>query len=219
MGDSSPVQRRLLRVALAPVSDDGKDAGRAPSDEEIVKALNRGEGWAAETLYKNLYPAVSRTLWRVFQTRPNDFEDLVQITFERVIRTLVDNRYAGACSLTTWASSIASHVALDTLRAKTRERKVFSSDATIALDDRTPHAADPERSLEARSEVRQLQGILGRMKRDQARAILLHDVLGHELAEVAAVMGVSIAAAQSRLVRGRKELVRRKRASIVRRNP
>jgi RNA polymerase sigma-70 factor (ECF subfamily) len=47
------------------------------------------------------------------------------------------------------------------------------------------------------------------MKPDQAQTVFLHDVLGHELAEIALMMQVSVAAAQSRLVRGRRELYRR----------
>jgi DNA-directed RNA polymerase specialized sigma24 family protein len=42
-----------------------------------------------------------------------------------------------------------------------------------------------------------------------ARAVILYDVLGHTLAEMAEVLGISEAAAQSRLSRGRKELLRR----------
>jgi RNA polymerase sigma-70 factor (ECF subfamily) len=44
------------------------------------------------------------------------------------------------------------------------------------------------------------------MSQERATAVLLYDVFGYELAEIAAMTGVSAAAAQSRVVRGRKEL-------------
>jgi RNA polymerase sigma-70 factor (ECF subfamily) len=40
----------------------------------------------------------------------------------------------------------------------------------------------------------------------KAQTVLLHEGMGYELSEIAVLTGVSIAAAQSRLVRGRKEL-------------
>ena len=39
--------------------------------------------------------------------------------------------------------------------------------------------------------------------------MLLHDVLGHELIAIGEMMSLTVAAAQSRLVRGRKELMAR----------
>jgi RNA polymerase sigma-70 factor (ECF subfamily) len=207
--------------ASRPESHDGGPAGSAErsaprhaDDAVVVEALRRSEPGAAEALYRRLYPAVSRTLWRILHGTP-DHDDLVQVTFERVIRTLIDGRFAGACSLTTWASSIAGHAALDHLRARARERRLFVDQESVSGWEGAT-AMDAERSLSARAQVAELQGILARMNPDHVRAVVLYDVLGHSLSEMAAVLGVSEAAAQSRLSRGRKELLRRGTAKLGR---
>ncbi|MET0792543.1 MAG: RNA polymerase sigma factor [Polyangiaceae bacterium] len=196
----------------------GGDAGAAtaePSDQQLVAGLLAGEGWAATALYDRLEPVVDRALRRVLQS--NDHDDLIQIVFERIVRTLVERKFAGACSLSTWATAIAAHVGIDALRARVRERAVVWDDrargAEIAA--RTT-SGNLERQLEARAEIAELQGILASIEPAQAETVLLHDVYGHELSEIAILMGVSVAAAQSRLVRGRKELLRRARARLGR---
>ena len=47
------------------------------------------------------------------------------------------------------------------------------------------------------------------MSPDRTEALLLHDMLGHELSEIAVLHGISVAAAQSRVLRARKELQQR----------
>jgi DNA-directed RNA polymerase specialized sigma24 family protein len=47
------------------------------------------------------------------------------------------------------------------------------------------------------------------MSPDRAQAVVLHDVNGMDLRELATVLGITVAAAQSRLSRGRAELSRR----------
>jgi DNA-directed RNA polymerase specialized sigma24 family protein len=47
------------------------------------------------------------------------------------------------------------------------------------------------------------------MSPKKAMVLVLHDVLGHELAEVSVMLGISVSAAQSRLVRGRRDLLGR----------
>lgn len=68
---------------------------------------------------------------------------------------------------------------------------------------------DVERQVGSRRELDRLREELAQMDQDRALAVLLHDALGHDLAEVAVLSGCSVAAAQSRLVRGRRELARR----------
>jgi len=195
----------------------GQQEGTEPSDPQIVAGLIAGEEWAAEALYDRLQPVVDRALRRILQSNNPDHDDQVQVVFERVIRSLVERKFAGACSLSTWATAIASHVAVDALRARIRERAVVWEDRARGAE----HAAsissgNLERQLEARAEIAELHAILGSMDPGQAETVLLHDVHGHELTEIALIMGVSVAAAQSRLVRGRKELLRRARIRLGR---
>jgi RNA polymerase sigma factor (sigma-70 family) len=210
MVDPMSAPKRLRALA----GGNGERDGNEPSDEQIVAGLIAGEEWAAEALYDRLQPVVDRALRRVLQNNA-DHDDQVQVVFERVIRTLVERKFAGACSLSTWATAIASNVAIDALRARIRERAVVWEDRARGAE----HAASVssgnlERQLEARAEIAELHAILGSMEASQAETVLLHDVHGHELSEIAVLTRVSVAAAQSRLVRGRKELLRRARLRL-----
>jgi len=181
-----------------------------PTQAEILAGVAAGQRWAHAALYDMLYPVVARTLQKILHETSADYEDLVQTSFERIVRTLTRERAAQVVNLPAWAGSIAAHVALDALRAKIRERRFFDRD-----DASSPRAVEMvvapnlERQLEARRQLEWLQETLARMNDDQAQTIVLHDVLGHDLAEVAAMMGASVAAAQRRLSRGHHELLRR----------
>jgi RNA polymerase sigma-70 factor (ECF subfamily) len=199
-----------LEAKLPDITD--REAGskpEPPSDASILSGLEMQQAWAAAALFDKLENVVERAIYRVLQQRGNDFEDLVQITFERIVRTLVERRFSAQCSLTTWASAIATNVAIDAVRARVRERRVFASDPVDLADrDITIRGTAVDR-LELRAEVLALQAVLAQMNPGQAEAVFLHDVMGHDLSEVAAIAGVTVAAAQSRLVRGRKEFLRR----------
>jgi RNA polymerase sigma-70 factor, ECF subfamily len=179
---------------------------RAPSDEQIVDAVQRGNELVAGQLYDRLLGVVDRALYRVFGRREHDHDDLVQAAFEQIVLTLSRRSYARACSLPTWASTIASHVAFNALRARRRERRVFDHEAGQNTDSEPPASSDFERSAGARVDLERVRNMLARMKPERAETVFLHDVLGHDLAEIALLTRVSVAAAQSRLVRGRREL-------------
>jgi len=191
--------------------------GPAISDEQIVAALLGGAEWASDALYDRVHAVVERTLRRVLQAADTDYTDLVQVAFERVVRSLVERRFSGACSLTTWASAIAANVGVDALRVRMRERHLVVYERSSSPElFKSMNLASLEAQLEARSEIEQLEQILSTMKPEHAETVFLHDALGHELSEIARLMGVSVAAAQSRLVRGRKELFRKARLRLSR---
>jgi len=201
-------ERPALR--LVPKGTEGRSEVSAPTptDEELIEAVQRGDHRVAGLLYDRLIGVVDHTLFRVFGRREVDHDDLVQSVFEQIIVTLSRRSYARACSLKTWAASIASHVGFNALRSRKRERRVLDRDATID-NAVVPARVDTEGLASARVELDRVRRHLVGMRPEQAQTVFLHDVLGHELAEISLMMRVSVAAAQSRLVRGRRELYRR----------
>jgi RNA polymerase sigma factor (sigma-70 family) len=175
----------------------------------MLAGVVAGERSAHAALYELLYPVVARTLQKILRDSSGDFEDLVQVSFERIVRTLVGSRRVPIENLAAWSGSIAAHVALDALRKRTRERRLFERENTGALAGERARAPSMERQLEARQKLAWLQETLARMNADQAQTLLLHDVLGHGLSEIASIMGVTPAAAQRRLSRAHEDLQRR----------
>jgi len=198
---------RTQRPRLRAVPGGGADA---ISDEQIIAAVQRGDSRIADELYRRLAGVVDRTLYKIFGRREHDHDDIVQMAFEQVVETLAKQQFAGACSLETWAARVSSHVGLNALRSRRRERHWIDRGPDVeAVSEARPSAHDAERALEARSRIDQVRRHLVQMKPEQAETVFLHDALGHDLAEIALMTGASVAATQSRLVRGRKELFRR----------
>jgi RNA polymerase sigma factor (sigma-70 family) len=178
-----------------------------PTDHEIVQGIYNGEERAADALYDRIQPVLDRCMRRILRSTGPDYDDLMQAAFERIIVALSKKPLGSEYDLRAWSAAVATHVALGVLRRRTRERKLFMDAPALASE--LPGAVHVETRLEARSEVSRLQGVLGRMKPRAAETLLLHDVLGYDLNEVARLTGASVAGAQSRLVRSRKEFLRR----------
>lgn len=202
--ETKPTRASVLRPAVAP---------EYANDRALVKSVLAGDVRAAGAFHARVRPPVEQTLRRILRGRRRDLDDLVQITLERAFRALAADRYEGRSSLSTWVSGIATHVALDDLRRSFREDTRFVS---VVSEEHGEDCISAERRLEARSELDRLHGILSRMKPTLAESLLLHDVLGHSLAEVAEMTQCSLTAAQSRLLRARKDLVRRASALVAR---
>lgn len=182
---------------------------QAVSDLAIIQGLCAGLEWAADALYERVHGVVEQTLRRVLGAGDEELTDLVQEVFERLIVTLSEEkRLDQASKLRSWAAAVAIHVGVDALRSRVRRRRLFSSHDGWA--DRLPGTGPSLQSrLEARAEVERVRSVLARMPSAQVETLILHDVLGHSLDEVAQITHAGYAATQSRLIRGRKELVRR----------
>jgi RNA polymerase sigma-70 factor (ECF subfamily) len=176
-------------------------------DEELVRAFEQGRVSAGAELYERLFPVIDATLVRILGRREQDHADLVQSTFEQLVSSLLRRSYARGCSLSRWASVIACHVALNALRSRRRERGVLDRERGIDdLGDRERvRLSHPESQLGARAELESVRRHLADMDPARVMALLLHS-MGCDLAEIAQLTSTSVAAAQSRLSRGRREL-------------
>jgi RNA polymerase sigma-70 factor (ECF subfamily) len=180
------------------------------SDEALVEAVQRADDRVASEIYDRLFEVVDRTLHRVVGNRGTDHDDLVQQAFEQIILTLSRHSFAHLCSLRTWASRVATHVGLNALRSRRRERAVFDKSLEIELDaSGIASGRDPHGALHSRFDLELVRGLLGEMNPVVVEVLLLHDVFGHDVAEIAMMMGTSMPAAQSRLFRGRRDLRKR----------
>jgi RNA polymerase sigma-70 factor (ECF subfamily) len=187
---------------------DPRGAGAPPAgDEEILAALRAGTRGVGLTLYDRLLPVVDGTLYRILGAREQDHADLVQAAFEQIVSALTKRRFAGRCSLAGWASAVTCHVGLSALRARKRERRVIERGADPEASIRDAAAnGDPERQLSIERELAAVRIQLSEMDPDRSTALLLH-AAGYSLEEIARLAGVSVAAAQSRLSRGRRDLM------------
>jgi RNA polymerase sigma-70 factor, ECF subfamily len=136
-------------------------------------------------------------------------DDLRQEVIETVLDAIARGRFRGDCSVTKWAAVISRNIAADALRARYRSRKVFADDETAGSDGNEVDVMDnhrPDVLLEIRSDLNRVDSAMAKMGPAHARVVYLHDALGHSLEEIAKMLGISVGAAQSRLVRARRHI-------------
>jgi len=203
---ASNVARREPKLRLVPPS--GPDLPRAPSspsldDSELLLALRAGDRTAATALHDRVRPQVDRTVRRLLGTYDVDREDVAQLAMIELVTTI--DRYRADCSLDTWTSTIAARVVYKHIRRRRTERRIFGAlDAELLAASRS--ASRPGREVMLREATRRVLAHLDTMDAGKAWAFVLHDLHGYDLREIAEITDVSVTAAQTRLVRGRREI-------------
>ena len=196
----------LLRL-VPPPADRGASgpAARTLDDHALISGARAGDTGMASALCNRLWPQVDRTIRKLLGRRDTDHEDLAQLAVFELVRTI--DRYRGDCSLDTWAQTVTAHVVFKYIRRRRTERRIFAD----ALGDDESHAAPV--SMDRRSQNRELltrvANHLEKMNEGRAWTFVMHELMGYELKEIADMTQVSLAAAQSRLVRGRRDLHKR----------
>jgi RNA polymerase sigma factor (sigma-70 family) len=139
--------------------------------------------------------------------RRNEADDLSQEAIARAIER-ADDLHAGAAA-EGWLFRIATTVCLDHLRRERRARALTELVDPVAFDDVPAPPANPEATALLREDVRlAVVAALQRLQPRQRAVLLLHDVCGLPLAEVAGTIGTNANAAKATLRRARGALDR-----------
>jgi RNA polymerase sigma factor (sigma-70 family) len=130
-----------------------------------------------------------------------DGEDIVQETLARAYYAL--SELETLPELRPWLFRIAQRCALDHLR---RYEVRMSEPLERAMDRQADEAADPENVAAAREATSAAISRFLTLAPSQRNAVILKDVLGHSLEEIAALSDTSVLAVKAALHRGRDRL-------------
>lgn len=189
--------RSKLRLVGEPAGSVGRPVAPALDDTELLAAARRGDASSAAALHDRVRPQVDRTVARLLGRLDADADDVSQLALIGIVDGI--GRFRGECSLDSWASTVTARVVYKHLRRRITERRLFERDAAEGQAPDGSDAATRELLQRVLAHVRDLD-------KSKGSAFMLHDVCGYDLREVAAITGATVAAAQSRLVRGRREL-------------
>jgi RNA polymerase sigma-70 factor (ECF subfamily) len=134
---------------------------------------------------------------------PRDVEEAVQDAFVQAWRNL--DRYRTEAAFFTWLYRIGVNAAL----ACTRRKRHPTTSLESLPDDAAPQVARhllPEPAAEAQDLRTRVLAALAELPFEYREAVVLRDVAGLSNEEVAQALDVSLAAAKSRIHRGRLQL-------------
>jgi len=174
-------------------------------DDSLLEEVRAGNRVVANLFCMRVLPTVDRTVRRLLGRDDSDREDLTQTAIIELVRSI--GKFRGESSLDTWVSAVTAHVVYKHIRRRPLDPHI-SLDA-VPEDILKSVRPSGESTVAVRELLTRILRHLGAIGEKIAWSFVLHDVLGHSLDEVATIMGITEAAAQSRLVRGRRRLHQR----------
>ena len=184
--DPAPYPRAVIPTA--------PDDVRAPADADLLAAHRAGDPRAFDLLARRNYGLLWGVAMRML-AHPDDAADAVQEALIAALRRA--NTFRGEASVRTWLCRITVNVCIDRIRRERLRR-------TESWDDREPApGGDPAGRVVTRIAVDEA---LAQLSIEQRVAVVLVDVQGWSVAEVARLVGVPPGTVKSRCARARSRL-------------
>ena len=165
----------------------------------MTQSSESDAAWAGRVL--DLAPTLVRFA-RAFTPSEADADDLVAETIVRAFRARADFR--GDASELSWLRRILRNLAIDHARRPEREISMDDVDQDWRRDEYTVDVESVAERIERRND---LYDALSRLSYAYRSVVVLHDIEGWTVAEVASALDIELPAAKQRLRRGRMALV------------
>lgn len=189
----------MMGLAMTVAFPRTREAGRPPPlDGAVLERCRAQDPMAFRAFVVRYERMVFALLSRMLGHGP-EVEDLAQETFVRAYRAFPEFDPHGPAKVSTWLLTIATRLALDARK----KRKLD----TVPVDEREPaRRSDPELSLERRQLGDAISAAAAELPDDQRAALVLAEMHGLSIAEIAEALEVPENTAKTRLFRAREKM-------------
>jgi RNA polymerase sigma-70 factor, ECF subfamily len=202
-----PDRRREGRPAVVqPAWSSTVEGNQVGELEDLALRVSANDAAAFEAIVSLTH----RKLYRLAASLIGDAheaEDVLQESYIKAFDALTARRFEARSEIATWLHRIVLNRAIDALRARRRSRW-----RTLWLGEKSASepAVDPRPRLEARDALRTIERWLEDLPDDQRSALVLKELEGLTVPEIAELLRTSEGAIEQRLVRARQALRKKK---------
>ncbi|NLB10158.1 MAG: RNA polymerase sigma factor [Clostridiaceae bacterium] len=171
--------------------------------EKWLESARQGDARAREemleVLMTRLYPLCVKMTGNQY-----DAEDCLQNSLLRILDNL-DN-FSGRSSFFTWCYRIAINICYDFLRSKTRRKEDLWDEREMEFPVHNPNSQQAAEETEQDETVERIRAALVNLPDVYRDTVILYEIGGYSIKEIAAKQDISQGTVKSRLSRGRSLL-------------
>jgi RNA polymerase sigma-70 factor (ECF subfamily) len=182
--------------------------GKGEEDRELVRLAQQGDEPAFEELVRRHQHRVASLVGGILRRR-EDVEDVVQQVFLKVFVSL--KRFDQRSAFSTWLYKISVNECWDYLRKKKVRPLVYEADLSeeqVSRLDGIVSASRPVEGPSERAEIKQLlDWMLEKLPENDRELLLLKEVEGFSVQELAEILDLNVNTVKVRLFRARGRLM------------
>ncbi len=182
---------------------------RNTEEAALVKRVQAGDEIAFRDLVERYQAKIFSIIYGILRNR-NDAEDIAQQVFSKVYFSI--GKFDFRSSLLTWIYKITVNECYDYLRKKRVRKLVYESDFTeddVRTMENTEQTAEQVRPVDVTLAQRDLvMKLLSKLSEDDRNLLMLKEVEGHSVEELAQMTGMNQNTIKVKLFRARQKLVK-----------